>query len=282
MVETITPVHTLVSTACWTASVRAMERVRADRLFDDPWAAALAGAEGAAWLARRSANSVVPIIVRTRFFDDFLQRITHQHAIRQVVLLAAGLDTRAFRLPWPSQTRLFELDQPPVVQYKEAILGAAGAQPTCVRQAIEVDLTAPWQERLITAGFDPHCPAGWLIEGFLFYLSRALLTQLLEEVTRLAAPGSWLGFDILNSTVLTSSLTRSWVDMQAESDAPWIGTMDDPVGFLRPHGWNATLTQAGQPDANYDRWPYPIIPTTMPNMPHHWFVIAQKEAPRPS
>ena len=100
MVETITPVHTLVSTACWTASVRAMERVRADRLFDDPWAAALAGAEGAAWLARRSANSVVPIIVRTRFFDDFLQRITHQHAIRQVVLLAAGLDTRAFRLPW--------------------------------------------------------------------------------------------------------------------------------------------------------------------------------------
>ena len=76
---------------------------------------------------------------------------------------------------------------------KRPILRAAGAQPTCVRQTIEVDLTAPWQERLITAGFDPHCPAGWLIEGFLFYLSRVLLTQLLEEVIQLAAPGSLFG-----------------------------------------------------------------------------------------
>ena len=64
----------------------------------------------------------------------------------------------------------------------------------------------------------------------------------------------------------------------ARLGAPWIGVMDDPEGFLASRGWQATLTQAGQPDANHGRWPFPIIPTRMPGMPHNWFVIAQKVA----
>jgi hypothetical protein len=84
-----------------------------------------------------------------------------------------------------------------------------------------------------------------------------------------------MGFDIINSTVLTSPWTRQWVEMQAKSGAPWIGTLDDPGGFLAARGWKATLTQAGANDANYGRWSYPVIPTTMPDMPHNWFVIAQ-------
>jgi methyltransferase (TIGR00027 family) len=88
-------------TARWTAAVRARASARQDCLFYDRWAAALAGKEGLDWIERRTADSVVAIVLRTRFFDDLLQRITFQNGIRQVVLLAAGLDTRAFRCTWP-------------------------------------------------------------------------------------------------------------------------------------------------------------------------------------
>jgi methyltransferase (TIGR00027 family) len=277
MAEKATSDRWLGSTARWTAGVRAQESAREDRLFDDPWAAALAGKEGAEWIEQRSADSVVPMVIRTRFFDDFLQRITLQNAIRQVVLMAAGLDTRAFRLNWPEGTRLFELDQAPVLKYKEQVLRSAGARPACQRQTIDADLTGPWKERLIKAGFDAQHPAGWLLEGFLFYLPNESVMHVLDEVTSLAAPGSWMGFDVINSTMLTSPWTRQWVEMQANSGAPWVGTLDDPEGFLAARGWKASLTQAGAEDANYGRWPYPVIPTTMPDMPHNWFVIAQKE-----
>lgn len=87
-----------------------------------------------------------------------------------------------------------------------------------------------------------------------------------------------MGFDIINGVVLTSPWTRPWVEMQAAAGAPWIGTMDDPVRSLAERGWQATLTQAGQPDANHGRWPLPIIPTTMPGMPHNWYVTAARGA----
>jgi methyltransferase (TIGR00027 family) len=93
-------------------------------------------------------------VLRTRFFDDFLQRITAQESIRQVVLMAADLDTRAFRLRWRDGTRIYELDQPQVLQHKEAVLRAAGAEPTCRREVAEADLTRPWKEALVAAGFD--------------------------------------------------------------------------------------------------------------------------------
>jgi methyltransferase (TIGR00027 family) len=275
MSDKATPAFFLGSTARWTAAVRARESTRADRLFDDPWAASLAGKEGEEWIEKRSDDSVLPIVLRTRFFDEFLQRITFQSGIRQVVLMAAGLDTRAFRLTWPEGTRVFELDQPAVLQYKEQVLRAAGAQPACGRQTIEVDLNDPWQGPLVEAGFDPQRPSGWLLEGFLFYLSTEHLARLLDQVDGLAALGSWLGFDVVNSAVLTSPLTRPWVEMQAASGAAWIGTMDDPQGFLASRGWQGTLSQAGQPDAHHGRWAYPVISTTMPDMPHNWFVTAQ-------
>ncbi len=266
----------LGATARWTAAVRAKEGAREDRLFYDPWAAALAGQEGQAWIEARSEDSTVAMVLRTRFFDDALQGMAAQDAIRQVVLMAAGLDTRAFRLSWPAGTRLFELDQAPVLKYKERILHSEGAQPACERQMIEADLTAPWHERLIQAGFDPGRPSGWLLEGFLFYLPGESLTRILDEVTGLAAPGSWLGFDIVNSITLTSPWTRRWVEMQANSGAPWIGTLDNPEEFLAARGWQASLTQPGEEGANFGRWPLPVIPRTMPDMPRYWYVVAHR------
>lgn len=267
----------LASTARWTAAVRALESERIDRLFSDPWAAALAGEEGSAWLAQRTADSVLPIVLRTRFFDDFLQRITSREAVRQIVMLAAGLDTRAFRLTWPAGTQIFELDQAAVLRHKEQVLNSTGAQPTCKRRLIEVDLTGAWQAALVQAGFDSARPSGWLLEGFLFYLPNERLTQILDEVSNLAAPGSWLGFDIINSVVLTSPWTRPWIEIQASSGAPWIGSLDDPPAFLKERGWEVVLSQAGQPDANHGRWTLPVIPVTQSEMPHNWYVVAKKE-----
>ncbi len=265
----------LSATAYWTASVRARESERADALFNDPWAKTLAGEVGMSWIAAKTPESVIPIVLRTRYFDDYLQHVTGDLGIKQVVLVAAGLDTRAFRLNWPQGVRLFELDQPGVLIYKEGVLDKAGAPPTCERQVVGADLTQPWTDRLIAYGFDPQQPTAWLLEGFLFYLTNDLIARLLDAVTSLAVPGSWLGFDIVNSHVLTSPLTVKWVEMQAQAGAPWLGTMDDPVTFLAERGWAASLTQAGAPDAHYGRWPYPVIPTTMPNMPHNWYVTAR-------
>ena len=79
-----------------------------------------------------------------------------------------------------------------------------------------------------------------------------------------------------NSAVLTSPLTRPWVDMQASCGAPWIGSLDDPTAFLDERGWKVGLSQAGQPEANHGRWKLPVIPVTLPDMPHNWYVVAQK------
>ena len=127
----------LGATARWTAAVRAMENARPDRLFDDPWAAALAGEEGQAWIAGQTPDRVVPIVLRTKFFDDFVQRIVMERQVEQIVLVAAGLDTRAFRLTWPPETHIFELDRPAVLQHKTRVLDQAGARPTCRRDGRE-------------------------------------------------------------------------------------------------------------------------------------------------
>ena len=268
--------NSLGSTAHWTAAARAHESARDDRLFDDPWAAALAGKEGLAWVAGRQPDSLAPMVLRIRFFDDFLERVTRQNAIRQVVLMAAGLDTRAYRLHWPTGTTVFELDQPAVLQEKEQTLRSSGAQANCTRHTIEVDLTGPWKEALSNAGFEPSQPSVWLLEGFLFYIPSENISILLDEVNSLCTNGSWLGFDIINSTTLRSAYTRQWIEMQAASGAPWIGTMDDPSGFLAARGWKSTLSQASAPEANHGRWHLPVIPIMMTDMPHNWFVIAQK------
>ncbi len=276
MTDLAKDINQLGATATWTAAVRAGESARDDRLFDDPWAAALAGPAGMDWLAQRPPGSSLSIALRTRYFDDFLQRVCAEAGLRQVVLLAAGLDTRAYRLDWPPGTRLFELDQAPVLGYKETVLQAQGAQPACDRRTIPADLTGPWEDLLLAAGYDPGQPSAWLLEGFLFYLPGEAVTGVLERALALAAPGSALGFDIINGLTLSSPLTKSWVDMQAEAGAPWTGYLDDPGGLLSQHGWQATLTPIGAPGANYGRWSLPVIPAAAPGLPHYWFVTAEK------
>jgi methyltransferase (TIGR00027 family) len=262
-------------TARWTAAARGLETTRDDALVRDPWASLLAGEVGHAWLAGRPAGSTLPVILRTRYFDDFLVRVAGE-GVRQVVLLAAGLDTRAYRLPWPEGMVVFEIDQPGVVAYKEQVLGAAGAEPQCERRAIGADLTAPWQEQLLASGFDPAVPACFLLEGFLFYLPSAVAELILDDVLRLPPVGSWIGFDVVNGATFTNPYTKPWLDMQAAAGAPWLSTLDDPKSFLAERGWEASLSQAGQPGANFGRWTLPVIPVDLPGAPHNWFVTGRK------
>jgi len=259
-------------TACWAAAVRARESGREDRLLDDPWAAALAGEEGSAWLADHGEDTTIVMAIRARFFDDFLRR--HAPGVHQVILLAAGLDTRSFRLSWPENTTVFELDQPEVLDRKERVL--VGVKPVCSRHVVGVDLTGDWTGRLVDIGFDVSMPSLWLLEGFLFYLTPTDIDRMIDRVTDLAAVGSRMGFDIINGAMLTSSWTRAWVAMQEASGAPWIGTLDDPAQFLADRGWQAALTQAGEADADYGRWRLPILPVLAPDLPHDWFVTARR------
>ena len=224
-------------------------------------------------------EALEPMIIRTRFFDDFLRRATFEEGAAQVVLLGAGLDTRALRLHWPPGTLVFEVDQPDVLSYKQDLLVGAGAHPSCERQVyLAADLRrANWPAQLTKAGFDPSTPAVWLAEGLLFYLPDEAIWTLLAQVSALASRGGLIGFDVPNRAVLTHPLTRAWIQMQADAGAPWTGTIEDPASYTAGLGWHASLTQIGGADADFGRWRYPVVPMAALDLPHHWLVTAKRE-----
>ncbi len=268
-------------TARWTALARAEESQREDALFHDPWAAALAGEIGR-WEELEMSEEIQKALrsmltVRTRFFDDFLQRTAIEQKIQQVVLIAAGLDARAFRLPWPEQTRLFELDQPQVLEYKEQILAVSGAKAACERKIVKIDLRDDWMGALKDAGFDAGQSSVWLLEGLLPYLSSDAVERLFDRITALSAAQSWMSFDEVNEAWLTSELVRPVVNLIERVGIFWQSAMDDPQAFLEKRGWSASVIQPGEEGANYGRWPYPVIPRSVPDVPHSWLVVAQKK-----
>ncbi|MBW4566175.1 MAG: SAM-dependent methyltransferase [Mojavia pulchra JT2-VF2] len=184
-------------TALVMATKRAIEADRPDHLFDDPLAAQLAGETGQAWREKwerddsdnplGSTVRIQFVAVRTRFFDDFILSVLPE--IKQFVFLGVGLDTRAFRLPFSPQTRLYELDLPELVEYREAIL--QDKQANCHRQAIAADLTQPWSHLLLQQGFDINIPTLWLMEGLLMYLNESQVNQLLKIISHLSTDSSY-------------------------------------------------------------------------------------------
>nr|MDT0523018.1 SAM-dependent methyltransferase [Streptomyces sp. DSM 41633] len=130
----------------------------------------------------------------THYFDDYFTEVTHD-GIRQVVILAAGLDSRAFRLDWPAGTTVYEIDQPKVLEYKTATLGAHGAVARAQHVPVPIDLREDWPAALIEAGFDPEQPTAWLAEGLLPYLPGEAQDRLFELVGAHSAPGSRLAVE---------------------------------------------------------------------------------------
>ena len=195
--------------------------------------------------------------------------------VRQVVIAAAGMDTRAFRLTWPPQTHLFELDLPPIFVRNERLLSTTGAVPICQRHVVPVDLSdASWVDAVQQAGFDPGQRVVWLLEGLLFYLPAEVVTSLFERITALSVLGSWLGCELKNTQMLTSPQTRSWIELLAREGAAWISSLDEPEAFLAERGWCARVIEPGEDGAHFGRWPFPVIPRSEPGVPRTFFVTA--------
>ena len=272
----------IAPTSRWMAAARARESERADRLFYDPLAAALAGPEGFAWLERmesaaRSDGPGLYPVIRTRFFDNFLLDCCRRLAVRQVVLAAAGLDTRAFRLDWPSRTRLYEMDLPEVLNTKEDVIDRAGAKASCERRTIRVDLKeTSWPKALLAVGYKPERPSVWIIEGLLYYLTRTAVHGLLEKVRALTATGSLLGLDVMNRGLFFSPVAWPMQIALARRGAPGRFGTNDPEALLARYSWEADVTQPGEEEANFGRWPRPMIPRKMPGLPRNFLVRARR------
>jgi methyltransferase (TIGR00027 family) len=253
-------------TALGVAYVRARETRRRDRLFDDPYAQAfLDAAPGWFPATRGAAERTLPgmaalgaafgwhAIVRTRFFDDYLIAACHP-GCRQVVLLAAGLDTRAFRLDWPDGTRLFEVDLPDVMSFKERVLAARSARPRCQRTVIAADLREAWPGILVVGGFDPRATTAWLVEGLLIYLSADEAARLLTDITALSGPDSQIAFEhgsIARSTVFGKAQA---MPAMREYTALWKGGLGhDAASWLTGHGWQVRTHDATALAESYRR-----------------------------
>ena len=242
------PLDGVSETALGAAEMRAEESLRVDRLIDDPFAAAFVAAAPPlfadvpsladdAELAALVEAGITGVAVRTRYFDDHLETACAA-GCRQVVLLAAGLDTRAFRLVWPDGVRLFELDLPGLFAFKEPVLTAQNASPRCDRRVVSGDLRENWPARLISAGFEPNRPTTWVAEGLLVYLSKVEAERLLTTVGDLSARESELSFDYdVPDQGSTLRQAREMAGMEAVA-AMWHGGLgEDPAEWLSEHGW---------------------------------------------
>jgi methyltransferase (TIGR00027 family) len=222
-------------TALWVASMRAAEAARPDRLHDDPLAATVVA----------TAESIPPVppgaaefmAIRTRFYDTFLL----DSAAVQVVVLAAGLDARAFRLPWPAHTRLFELDLPELLAFKEKVITDAGVTPACSRVVVPVDLVTDWPTALVSAGFSPDLPTAWIAEGLLQYLGEEDRKRLLGTISGLSAPGSRFAFDHMDASADEREAVVDALAKIRSMGAEFIATVDDPAGWLTAHGWRVAV-----------------------------------------
>jgi methyltransferase (TIGR00027 family) len=145
--------------------------------------------------------------VRTRFFDDFFVAAADA-GIQQAVILAAGLDTRAYRLSWPAGTTVFEVDQPEVIEFKSRTLSDLGARPAAERRTVGIDLREDWPAALRQAGFATGAPTAWIAEGLLVYLPPDAQDRLFDNITALSAPGSRLATEHMD----LQSLPKDWAD----------------------------------------------------------------------
>ena len=245
----------VANTAAWIAAVRARESERADRLFADPFAAALAGPEGVAMMRRSEAatgreNPVIP--VRVRWFDDAI-RAAVADGIGQVVLLGAGLDTRAYRLDLPAGLHWFEVDRRDVLRSKRTALAAH--LPRCRVTTVPTDLEgAGVGAELVGAGLDRDRPVLWVAEGLFFYLSATSTVELLTTAATTGAPGGRFLADVTGSSGLDSPAMRPYLDWCHRTGAPPPTGHDDPAALFATGGWTVeALCTPGAPEANYGR-----------------------------
>jgi methyltransferase (TIGR00027 family) len=259
------------ATATHAAVGRALASQAPQPLINDPFALPLVRAVGvdflrvasgqldlgeiedadAPWGLGRIADMIA---VRTKFFDEFFLEATRSGA-RQAVILAAGLDARAYRLSWPKRTTVYEIDQPQVIEFKTKTLADLGAAPTAQRRTVAIDLRHDWPAALKAAGFDPTKPTAWSAEGLLPFLPPEAQDRLLDNITALSAPGSRLAVECMTNAGAAMAtmleLTNQAVDRWRQhgfdvemTDLWYLGERNDVAEYLDGHDWKATSVLA--------------------------------------
>ena len=206
------------------------------------------GATGSAGAMSRMADNMA---VRTKFFDEFFLDATNA-GIKQAVILASGLDARAYRLQWPAGTVVYEVDQPQVIEFKSRTLADLGAAPTADRRVVAIDLREDWPAALRAAGFDPAQPTAWSAEGLLGYLPPDAQDRLLDTITELSAPGSRLATesapnpepgDDEKMKERMQTISERWRAHGFDLDMAglvYFGERNEAAPYLSGHGWQLT------------------------------------------
>jgi methyltransferase (TIGR00027 family) len=250
------------ATATMVAASRAMASRGPNPLLDDPFAEPLVRAVGHDFFTRLIDGQIRPaeddetfneqqmreqMAVRTRFFDNFFIEAA-EAGLRQAVILAAGLDARAYRLPWPQGTVVFEVDQPAVVEFKTTTLAGLGAEPRADRRAVGIDLRDDWPTALRGSGFDTTQPTAWIAEGLLVYLPPEAQDRLFDHITALSAPRSRLATEhIPDMGAFRDERAQAWrgrwrqygLDIDV-AELVWDGERNHVTEYLASHGWCVT------------------------------------------
>jgi methyltransferase (TIGR00027 family) len=219
-------------------------------------------------------NPAIPI--RTRYFDDRLLDMVGTGRVTQVVLVAAGMDTRAFRLGLGTEIVVFELDKPALLDLKQQRLAHARARSTCERRTVPVDLGHPWRQDLVSAGFVTGEPAVFVAEGLLGYLEEPQVHQLLDTLAHLASARSVLLADVSGRTPSGLPYVATWLARLEEAGMNRRFATDDPEGLFAAHGWQAQVVEYGQEGANFGRWPWPPIDPHDTNWPRNYLISARR------
>ena len=253
------------ATATMVAAQRAL--ASAAGLIDDPFAAPLVRAAGID-VYTRLVNGEIPVTddtefdpdrmargmaVRTRFYDQFFVDATRS-GIRQAVIVAAGLDARAYRLPWPQGTVVYEVDLPEVIDFKTSTLSKLSAAPTAERRTVAVDLRDDWPAALRAAGFDPQAPAAWSAEGLVVYLPPEAQDALFDHITALSAPESQLASEFVpDTTIFTDQRWRSHHERMSElwfeldlNDLVYHFERSHIIEYLTRRGWQVSHRAVAQ------------------------------------
>ncbi|MGK2853147.1 MAG: class I SAM-dependent methyltransferase [Microbacteriaceae bacterium] len=276
------------ATATMVAAARAMASAAPDPVINDQFAAPLVRAVGVDFFTKlvdgelteadlgddpqlNIARFADGMAARTRFFDDFYTA-AGAAGVKQAVILAAGLDSRAYRLDWPAGTVVFEIDQPDVIAFKSRTMAELGAQPTAVRRTVAVDLRDDWVSALRAAGFDPAAPTAWIAEGLFGYLPSDAQDRLLELITENSAPGSRVAAEAVPNTgdidpeavrERMQSVTDKWSSHGFDLDFGeliYLGDRTDASTHLTALGWdtsaiptNDLLARHGLPPIEQDQ-----------------------------
>lgn len=262
------------ATATMVAAARAVASRGPDALIDDPYADALVRAVGVEYFVKlldgeitlEADNAAMLAVmtdvmaVRTRFFDDFFL----SSGLPQAVILASGLDARAYRLPWPSGSVVYEIDQPEVIEFKTRTLADLGASPAAELRTVAIDLRDDWPGALRDRGFDPTAPTAWIAEGLLIYLPPDAQDRLFDNITALSAPGSRLATEFhpdagarigASSQRMAEEWRRHGLDLDM-ADLFYDGERNPVVDYLRERGWEVEARSRPDMFAHYGR-PFP-------------------------